>query len=608
MMNWKFTPIALPVLIALFIAIFVLVYTWQRRTMRGARPLLPLLFGLVIWLVGSTLEALAFDANTRLFWSNFQFIGVVMVPTAWFMFSLVFTDHAAVLTRTNLTLLLIMPLLTLILLWTSPWQQFFQVSKVLNTSGPNPYWDWVPGPGFWIHAAYSYSLTIAGVVILARAYRQSARLHRRQISVMLVGAVVPWIVNILFVVVRVSPFDYTAISFLITGTAVAWGIFKVGLVEITPVIRKRVIDEMQDGVLVLDEHDRILEANPAVLQMAQVSADVIGQHMSQISDRWPELRQRFQHLTSGQEEVTLAFPDGEKRHYQISISPLLDKNDHLSGRVVMVHEITQLKQTETSLMVAKEAAEAASRAKSTFLATMSHELRTPLAAIIGYSELIQERSEALGYEKIVPHLKQIGTAAQGLNFLIGNILDLSKIEAERMDINISDFSVSDLVAEVVNSVQPQMTKNGNVLELDLAPHLGLMQTDRTKLRQILLNLLGNATKFTYEGTVLLAARQDHATGCILFTVRDSGEGISDQMMDKIFQPFVQADSSFTRVHGGSGLGLTISSRFCQMLGGTIEVESRLGEGATFLVKLPVQFPVTQQTEAANGRIAEAASQ
>jgi PAS domain S-box-containing protein len=608
MMNWKFTPIALPVIIALFIAIFVLVYTWQRRTMRGARPLLPLMVGLVIWLVGSTLEALAFDANTRLFWSNFQFIGVVMVPTAWFMFSLVFTDHAAVLTRTNLTLLLIMPLLTLILLWTSPWQQFFQVSKVLNTSGPNPYWDWVPGPGFWVHVAYSYLLTIAGVVILARAYRQSARLHRRQISVMLVGAVVPWIANILFVVVRVSPFDYTAISFLITGTAVAWGIFKVGLVEITPVIRKRVIDEMQDGVLVLDEHDRILEANPAVLQMAQVSADVIGQHMSQISDRWPELRQRFQHLTSGQEEVTLAFPDGEKRHYQISISPLLDKNDHLSGRVVMVHEITQLKQTETSLMVAKEAAEAASRAKSTFLATMSHELRTPLAAIIGYSELIQERSEALGYEKIVPHLKQIGTAAQGLNFLIGNILDLSKIEAERMDINISDFSVSDLVAEVVNSVQPQMTKNRNVLELDLAPHLGLMQTDRTKLRQILLNLLGNATKFTYEGTVLLAARQDHATGCILFTVRDSGEGISDQMMDKIFQPFVQADSSFTRVHGGSGLGLTISSRFCQMLGGTIEVESRLGEGATFLVKLPVQFPVTQQTEAANGRTAEAASQ
>ena len=600
-MNWKFTPIAIPLLIASLIAIFVLLYTWQRRTMRGARPLLPLMIGLVIWLAGSTLEALSFDTDTRLFWSNFQFIGVVMVPTAWFMFSLMFTDRAAVLTRTNLTLLLIMPVLTLILLWTSPWQQFFQVSKVLNSSGPNPFWEWVPGPGFWVHTAYSYLLLIAGFIILAHAYRQSSRLHRRQISVMLLGAAVPWIANILFVVVRLGPFDYTPIAFLITGTAVAWGIFKVGLVEITPIIRKRVIDEMQNGMLVLDEKDRILEANPAILDMAQVTKDVIGQPVNQITDRWPELRTRFQHFTSGQEEIGLTFDDGETRHYQISVSPLLDQNDRLTGRLIMIHEITRLKQIEASLMKAKEAAEAASRAKSTFLATMSHELRTPLAAIIGYSELIQERSEALGYEKIVPHLKQIGTAAHGLNFLIGNILDLSKIEAERMDILPTEFSVPELIAEVVSNVQPQIVKNGNVLELDLAADLGLMHTDRIKLRQILLNLLGNAAKFTHEGTIWLAARQNCASGCIMFTVKDSGGGISDEMLGKIFQPFVQADSSFTRVHGGSGLGLAISSRFCQMLGGTIEVESRLGEGTTFSVKLPTHLSLTQLSGPEYGR-------
>ncbi|MBK8902981.1 MAG: PAS domain S-box protein [Anaerolineaceae bacterium] len=603
-MDWKFTPIALPVLIASLIAIFVLGYTWQRRTMRGARPLLPLMAGVVIWLVGSTLEALSFEATTRLFWSNFQFIGVVMVPTAWFMFSLVFTDRAAVLTRTNLTLLLIMPLLSLVLLWTSPWQQFFQVSKVLNTTGPNPYWEWVPGPGFWLHAAYSYLLSLAGYVILARAYRQSSWLHRRQISVMLIGGTFPWIANILFVVVRVSPFDYTPIAFLISGTAVAWGIFKVGLVEITPIIRKRVIDEMQDGMLVLDEHNRILEANPAILRMAKLTEDVIGQPVNRITGRWPELRTRFQGQSFVQEEVSLTFADGETRHYQVSISPLHDKNDRFSGRLVMVHEITRLKQTEASLLEAKEAAEAASRAKSTFLATMSHELRTPLAAIIGYSELIQERSEALGYEKIVPQLQQIGTAAQGLSTLIGNILDLSKIEAERMDVVPTEFSVPDLVAEVINSAQPQIAKNSNVLELDLAVNLGLMHTDRTKLRQILLNLLGNAAKFTHEGAILLAARQDCSPGFITFMVKDTGEGISDEMMSKIFQPFVQADSSFTRVHGGSGLGLAISHRFCQMLGGTIEVESRLGEGTTFVVKLPTKLSSSQLTGRENGRSQE----
>lgn len=606
-MNWKFTPIALPVLVASLIAIYVLGYTWQRRTMRGARPLLPLMIGLVIWLVGSTLEAMAFDYNPRLFWSNFQFIGVVMVPTAWFMFSLMFTDRAAVLTRTNLTLLLIMPLLTLLLLWTSPWQQFFQVSKVLNTSGPNPYWDWVPGPGFWIHTAYSYLLLIAGFVILVQGYRQSSRLHRRQISVMLVGAAVPWAANILFVVVRLGPFDYTPIAFLITGLAVAWGIFKVGLVEISPIIRRRVIDEMQDGVVVLDEQNRILEANAAVLRMVNVTKDVIGQSIDEVLTPWPELRTRFHGQHQAQEEVSLTFDNGETRYYQVSLSPLHDKSDHLTGRLIMVHEITRLKQTEASLLEAKEVAEAASRAKSTFLATMSHELRTPLAAIIGYSELIQERSESLGYEKIVPHLKQIGTAAHGLNFLIGNILDLSKIEAERMDILVTEFSVPDLVGEVVNSVASQITRNSNVLELEIAADLGLMQTDRTKLRRILLNLLGNAAKFTHEGTIFLAARQDSSTGHILFTVRDTGEGISDEMMRKIFQPFVQADSSFTRVHGGSGLGLAISSRFCQMLGGTIDVESRLGEGTIFVARLPIQLSLTQPDGPVNGR-SQAATQ
>jgi signal transduction histidine kinase len=217
-------------------------------------------------------------------------------------------------------------------------------------------------------------------------------------------------------------------------------------------------------------------------------------------------------------------------------------------------------------------------------------LRTPLAAIIGYSELIQEKSELWGYKKIIAQLGQIGAAAHSLNGLIGNILDLSKIEAERMDVVCRQFSVTSLVKETIANIQPQIDKNGNKLLVELDDNLGEMFTDRTKARQILLNLLGNATKFTHEGTVSLTAVRQNTSNSILFTVKDDGEGIPDEMMAKIFQPFVQGDSSFTRVHGGSGLGLAISSRFCQMLGGTIAVESKLGKGTTFFVTLPVQLP------------------
>ncbi len=596
----KFTLSILPVLVASLIAIYLLAYTWQRRAMRGARPLLPLLLGVVIWLVGSTIEGLFFDYNSRLFWSNVQYIGIVIVPTAWLVFSLYFTDRATTLTGRNLALLSIMPLVTLVLVWTSPWQQFFRISLALNTSEAYPIWEWEPGPGFWLHTIYSYLLLISGVIILGQAYRRSARLHRRQIGVMLLGATAPWLANIFFVVFRVSTIDYTPIAFLVTGTAVAWGIFKVGLVEITPIIRKRVIDEMQEGMLVLDEQNRILEANPAVLRMMDVQGDVLGKPIAEVMSRWPELPVQFQSTEYAQAEISLPMQGQETRYFQISLSPLHNRKGQQTGQLIMAHEISQQKQTEISLIKAKEAAEAANRAKSTFLATMSHELRTPLAAIIGYSELIQEKSELWGYEKIIPQLKQIGTAAHNLNGLIGNILDLSKIEAERMDLVSSQFCVAALINEVAANLQPQIDKNGNTLTLDLADDLGGMHTDQTKVRQILLNLLGNATKFTHDGLISLTAVRDEASGTIRFSVKDNGEGIPAALQTKIFEPFVQADSSFTRVHGGSGLGLAISSRFCQMLGGSIDMTSKLGEGTTFVVTLPTDLP-TEETAVSQGK-------
>ncbi|WP_420641844.1 histidine kinase N-terminal 7TM domain-containing protein [Candidatus Leptofilum sp.] len=587
-MNWKFTPIILPVLIASLMAAYLLVYVWQRREMRGARALLPLIIGIVIWLFSSTIEGLFMDFDSRLFWVNVQYVGIVIVPTAWFMFCLVYTDRATLLTRRKLALLLIMPILTLLVIWTDQWHTLFRVNLILNTSGEYPFWERTVGPAFWVHTIYSYILLVSGVILMIQAYRQSSRLHRRQIGVMLVGAIIPWIANIMFVVVRGSLIDYTSFSFLITGFMLAWGISKVGLVEITPIIRRRVIDEMHDGMLVLDDQNRILEANPAILKMLDVQEDVLGKPIVELMNRWPESLTHFQGKEYTQAEICLPFADQEERHYHVSLSPLSDTKGESTGRLIMVHDITRQKQTEASLKQAKEIAEAANRAKSTFLATMSHELRTPLTAIIGYSELIQEKSKLLGYDKIIPHLNQVGAAGHHLNDLIGNILDLSKIEAERVEISNSDFSISALITEVITNIQPQIDGNDNTLIMELSDDLGSIFTDRTKMRQILLNLLGNAAKFTRDGTIWLMARRDEAGSCVSFTIKDSGEGIPEEMLAKIFQPFTQADSSFTRVHDGIGLGLAISKRLCQLLGGTIDVASKQGKGATFVVTMPIR--------------------
>ena len=262
------------------------------------------------------------------------------------------------------------------------------------------------------------------------------------------------------------------------------------------------------------------------------------------------------------------------------------------GRVYRVvgslGDITARKQAELDLRHAMQQAEEATRAKSQFLANMSHELRTPLNAVIGITEMLEEDAEDLGQDDFVEPLRRIRGAGNHLLHLINEILDLSKIEAGRLELHYEDIDVKQLIDEIAMTAAPLADKNGNRLEIRCPAGIGSMRSDMTRVRQVLLNLVSNACKFTDKGEVSLAVTSDGsgAGEALAFTVKDSGIGMSPEQMAKLFQDFSQADSSTTRKYGGTGLGLAISRRLCRLLGGDVTVESAPGVGSTFTARLP----------------------
>ncbi|WP_340643586.1 CHASE4 domain-containing protein [Phormidium pseudopriestleyi] len=355
---------------------------------------------------------------------------------------------------------------------------------------------------------------------------------------------------------------------------------------------RAVIEQTSESIFLIDPTtQRIIESNTAFQKLLGYdSEEILSLTLGDFIDHESEsIAYNIERTLSAQSyhlgERRYRRKDGSFVEVEVSANKIYyGKRTALSA---VVRDITERKQVERELYQAKVTAELANKSKSQFLANMSHELRTPLNAIIGYSEILQEEAEELKPEELNADLGKIESAGRHLLGLINDILDLSKIEAGKMELYLESFPVPVTIQEIVFTVQPLVQKNGNQLQVDCEPEIGEMYADVTKVRQILFNLLGNACKFTHQGTIFLRVFQKEGE-MIIFEVRDTGIGMTQEQIDKLFQPFTQADTSTTRKYGGTGLGLAISKQFCQMMGGDITVDSELGKGSTFTIQLPLR--------------------
>ena len=367
------------------------------------------------------------------------------------------------------------------------------------------------------------------------------------------------------------------------------------------------LDRASDGIIWIEQTGQLTYVNEAACQMlGYPPEELLAMNVSDVDLNLPQnVWSDFWHKLQLENKIGFEsiLKNKADRVFTADVQANYLEVEGKAYGCAFFRDITERKQAEITLRQSKQAAEAANKSKSQFLANMSHELRTPLNAIIGYSEILEEEAEELEIDDFLPDCQKIQQSARHLLSLINDVLDLSKIEAGKMELHLESFEIISLVEEVKDLVTPLMEKNNNLFEIDCPPDLGLMNADVTKVRQSLINLLSNASKFTEQGTITLKVTRYRQSSLpwISFQVKDTGIGMTPEQISKLFQAFTQADSSTTRKYGGTGLGLTITKKFCQMMGGDIEVDSDLGKGSSFTINLPCRVEKTVTTNAVDDR-------
>ncbi|MCD4737954.1 MAG: response regulator [Anaerolineae bacterium] len=587
-MSWQeffyFFPVLifhiLPLLLGIFITLWVVAYIWRRRSVPGAGSLAGYMIATIVWSLGMTMTMLTHYPLAERFWSLVSLSGVVTMPVTWFVFTMKYTGRARWLNSHLRKLLLVIPVLQLV---GGGARIFFPQLLAL------PIYSLEQNVSLF----YGCSLLLGGALIMGKAALR-APMYRQQYFVIMAGSLLPWPFVLLEELIHLQLFpgvSLVPLAFLAGSIINALGLAQHQVFDIMPVALDNIIESMGDGVLVLDPQQRIVHLNPAAQTMFTSEAKLIGEPLATIAPQ-VEAEDRFQEDDHAVWELVLRAEEGEC-YYDARLSPLYTHRRVLAGWLLMVHDITARKETEEELRQAKEAAEAANRAKSVFLANMSHELRTPLNAILGFSTLMQRDPLLTGQQR--ENLQTIGRSGEHLLSLINDVLQMSKIEAGRTTLYSESFDLHRLLQTTEKMFRLRAEKKGLQLIVDYPADLPqYIETDEGKLRQVLTNLVSNAIKFTDEGGVTLRVgyQEEGAALRFLFEVEDTGVGMSPSELETLFNPFIQTTSG-RQAEEGTGLGLAISKQFVELLGGEIEVFSTLGRGSLFKFAVEAQHAVAE---------------
>lgn len=590
-----FNIYSIPIFVSCFIVCILSYYIKKYKTTPGAKYFSLLLISIVFYSFFYALEISSTEIHTILIFYKMEYIGISTLPLLFLFFAMKYSGKKKWLPTPLVALLFLIPVITLLLVFTTEHHTLFNKSYSINYNGLFPALDFEPGIWYWVHIAYTIICIIIGLIYLFSMLQETLPVFRKQVYIVIIGSFLPFS-TFLIRLAGIAPWSIDISPFALTLSAIMIfiGFTRYKLFNLVPLARSLLFDNIPDSIIVFDKEQRIVDYNNSALKNHYIKTGDIGLHISELSKPWRDILNIWPN--SGGRDSTEIRQEIEDSVFWFNITflQLHDNHRNTIGQMVIISNITERKYAEEELrkttnkansMAAK--AEIANIAKSEFLANMSHELRTPLNSIIGFSDILLEGETGSLNEKQVKYITNVYNSGKHLLNVINDILDISKIEAGKMEFLFESISIRDTISEVLMTCSSVASRKNIDLVQNIDCNIETIKADDFRLKQILYNLISNAIKFTpVGGKVILDIKSDNDR--VVFKVIDTGQGISKENQKKLFTVFGQLDTAYNRRYEGTGLGLAIVKKLVEIHRGVVWVESEIGKGSTFAFEIPVK--------------------
>ncbi len=565
-MTWQLNSFSLIFFLATAIAGVLLIYAMQHRNVKGAGFFVFLMASVIAWVLFQALEYAVLEPENKILFTKFQYFGISTIGLTWYLFSVNYSNRENWFSK-NYPVLSVFAILGIILAFTNDAHRLVWPEIIPASPEPGAPMIYVHGPAFWMIFTYIYVLFAAGTFVIIRTALTSKEIYRSQVVGLIASALIPWVGNIIYVtgLSPIAGLDFTSLGFVLSTLVIAWTLFSLRLFDLAPVARDQLMENLVDGVIVLDTYNRVIEINPqARIFLGIENKFAVGRSIVDFLQPWPSLVERFRTVQSEQAEIHLG--GHEFSDIDVRISPLLNNQKTLAGRIITIRDISEQKKME--------------RTRENLTRSIVHDLRNPLISLTLSLENLRRQAASLPK----PQLDTIDTSRQGVQQmldLVDSILDIYRLEKGEMPIHRKRVSLALIASEATRAMTSLASRKRILIQVDIPEGMPQVEVDPNLMRRVIQNLLDHLVKGMSEGRIVrIQAGFEHGEKAVVFSTFDLGG--AEAVREDLFEKSRPGNEKFTE----SDLGLAFCRLVVEAHGGRIWVDDRYKNGTKFSLTIP----------------------